>query len=78
MFPKVTVSIHKNLGRKKDILVYSVGKSIINKSCESNIGELMLKHGGGGHRAAGGCQVSTDNADEVLEDIIVQLNSKMV
>jgi len=78
MFPKVTVSIHKNLGRKKDILVYSVGKSIINKSCESNIGELMLKHGGGGHRAAGGCQVSTDNADEVLEDIIMQLNSKMV
>ncbi len=56
MFPKVNVSIHKNIGKNKNTLVYSVGKSIINKTCETNIGELMLKHGGGGHQAAGGCQ----------------------
>ena len=75
MFPKVNVSIHKNWGKNKNNLVYSVGKSIINKSCQCNIGELMLKHGGGGHQAAGGCQPLIDDAKEVLEDIISQLNS---
>ena len=75
LFPKVNVSIHKNWGRDKKNNVYSVGKSIINKSCEVNIGELMLKHGGGGHEAAGGCQPSIDDAEDVLEDLITQLNA---
>ncbi|PLY07499.1 MAG: exopolyphosphatase [Arcobacter sp.] len=74
LFPKVNVSIHKNWGRDKHNHVYSVGKSIINKTCAVNIGELMLKHGGGGHEAAGGCQPLVDDAEIVLEDIINQLN----
>ena len=76
LFPKVNVSIHKNLGRDKKNVVFSVGKSIINKTCQTNIGELMLKHGGGGHEAAGGCQPLTKDADFVLEDIINHLNSE--
>lgn len=74
MFPKINVSIHKNWGRDKKNYVYSVGKSIINKTCNTNIGELMLIHGGGGHVAAGGCQPMLDEADDVLEDIITELN----
>ena len=77
MYPEVNVSIHKNWGKNKKNIVFSVGKSIINKSCEDNIGELMLKHGGGGHQAAGGCQPSFDEAQEVLKDILYQLNSKL-
>ena len=75
MFPKINASIHKNWGKDNKKIVYSVGKSIINKSSEVNVGELMLKHGGGGHMAAGGCQVDLDLAPEVLEDIIKQLNN---
>ncbi len=78
MFPKVNVSIHKNWAKNKNNLVYSVGKSIINKSNKCNIGELMLKHGGGGHEAAGGCQPSLSIADDVLDDIISQLRVKEV
>ena len=74
MFPKINVSIHKNWGRDKKNYVFSVGKSIINKTCEVNIGELMLKHEGGGHIAAGGCQPIVDDAEEVLDDIINELN----
>ncbi|WP_072682681.1 exopolyphosphatase [Arcobacter sp. LA11] len=74
IYPKVNVSIHILWGKDKQNIVYSVGKSIINKTSNTNVGELMLKHGGGGHKAAGGCQPLLEDAEEVLEDIIKQLN----
>lgn len=74
MFPETNTSIHISYTYKKEKIVYSTGKSIINKSSEVNIGELMLKHGGGGHKAAGGCQIEHEHAQEVLEDIIKVLN----
>ncbi len=54
-------------------VTFSVGKSIINRTCKANIGELMLKYGGGGHRAAGACHVAAHEADMVLEDLISAL-----
>ncbi len=74
IYPKVNISIHILWGKDKQNIVYSVGKSIINKTSNTNVGELMLKHGGGGHKAAGGCQPLLEDAEEVLEDIIKQLN----
>lgn len=73
IYPKVNISIHILWGKDKQNIVYSVGKSIINKTSNTNVGELMLKHGGGGHKAAGGCQPLIDDAEHVLEDIIKQL-----
>ena len=55
-------------------VAFSVGKSIINKSSNTNVGELMLKYGGGGHKAAGGCQIDIANAQVVLEELIKQIN----
>ena len=52
MYPETNISIHAIWGRDKQNVVYSTGKSIINKSSKTNIGELMLKHDGGGHVAA--------------------------
>ncbi|PLY10048.1 MAG: exopolyphosphatase [Arcobacter sp.] len=74
MYPEVNVSIHISYTFDRDKLVFSTGKSIINKTSNTNIGELMLKHGGGGHKAAGGCQIPLAQADQVLEDIIAKLN----
>ena len=70
MHPEVNISIHKVWGKDKKNIVYSTGKSIINKTSKTNVGELMLKHGGGGHKAAGGCQPSIEEADAVLQDLI--------
>ena len=70
MYPRINVSIHKMWGFKKEKIVYATGKSIINKSCEVNIGELMYKYGGGGHQAAGTCQIELDEADRVLNELI--------
>ena len=58
---------------KKQNTVFNVGKSIFNKSSDANIGELMLKYGGGGHPNAGACQVPNEKADELLKEVIEKL-----
>ena len=40
----------------------------------TNVGELMLKYGGGGHHAAGTCQVDNDQAQTVLDALIQKIN----
>jgi len=74
LYPEVNISIHAAWGRNKQNIVYSTGKSIINKSSKTNIGELMLKYDGGGHEAAGGCQPKTEDAKRVLEELIKKIN----
>ena len=74
LFPEQNISIHIFYAKDKDKAVFSTGKSIINKSSNTNVGELMLKYNGGGHRAAGGCQIDTDKAEVVLEELITQIN----
>ncbi len=41
----------------------------------ANVGELMLKYGGGGHEAAGTCQVENEDAERVLGELIAQINA---
>lgn len=74
LFPDSNVSIQVIWGLKKQNTVFTVGKSIFNRTSNANIGELMLKYGGGGHRNAGTCQVPNERADEILEKIILALN----
>ena len=50
-----------------------IGRSIINKSSTVNIGNLCLEYGGGGHAAAGTCQLANDEVDAKLPDIIKAL-----
>ena len=73
LYPKTNVSIHKIWGLKKQNTVFAVGKSIVNRSSKANIGEIMYKYNGGGHMAAGTCQVPHELADVVLNDIIETL-----
>ena len=49
--------------------------TIIDRSSKTNVGELMLQYGGGGHNAAGTCQVDNVQADDVLGALINQINS---
>lgn len=75
LFPEANVSIHVMWGLKQQNTVLATGKSILNKSSTSDIGALMLKHGGGGHEAAGTCQAENDRAAKVLRDVVDQLNA---
>ncbi len=75
LFPEVNISIHKIWGVKKQNTVYATGKSIFNRSSKTNVGELMLKYGGGGHEAAGTCQIDNDKAESVLNELIETINA---
>jgi len=68
--PKCNISIHVIWGKQKQNVVFAVGKSILDRSSRTDIGELMLTFGGGGHEAAGTCQVEIEKAADVLAELI--------
>jgi len=75
LYPEANISIHVLWGLKKQNTVFATGKSILDRSNKTNVGDLMLEYGGGGHAAAGTCQVGNDRAEEVLGDLIAQLTA---
>nr|WP_316639219.1 exopolyphosphatase [uncultured Roseateles sp.] len=74
MYPETNISIHVMWGLQKQNTVMATGKSILDRSSKTNIGELMLSYGGGGHQAAGTCQIANDKADAVLQELIAKIN----
>lgn len=70
LFPETNISCHVMWGKGKQNTVFAFGKSIFDRSNPIHVGELMLQNGGGGHAAAGTCQVDTEKAEEVLADLI--------
>ena len=75
LFPQTNISIHVLWGVQKQNTVFATGKSILDRSSKTNIGGLMLAYGGGGHHAAGTCQVENDVAEATLKDLITQINA---
>ncbi len=70
LYPDCEISIHVINGLKQMNTVLAVGKSIINRNSKAQIGDLLLTYGGGGHDAAGTCQVANESADQVLNELI--------
>jgi nanoRNase/pAp phosphatase (c-di-AMP/oligoRNAs hydrolase) len=75
LFPDANISIHVLWGVKNQNTVFATGKSILNRTSKTNIGELMLSYGGGGHENAGTCQVENDKAEQVLKELITKINA---
>ncbi|MBS4096021.1 MAG: exopolyphosphatase [Sulfuricella sp.] len=75
LFPDTNISIHVLWGLKNQNTVFATGKSILNRSSKTNIGELMLSYGGGGHQNAGTCQVENDKAEAVLQELVAKINA---
>ena len=75
LFPEVNISIHVLWGVQKQNTVLACGKSIVNRSSNTNIGELMLFYGGGGHENAGTCQIANEKAEVVLQELISKINA---
>ncbi|MCQ2496211.1 MAG: exopolyphosphatase [Lachnospiraceae bacterium] len=51
----------------------AVGYSILNRTCTLDVGSLMLKYNGGGHKAVGTCQFSPENMDTDLPKMLDEL-----
>jgi nanoRNase/pAp phosphatase (c-di-AMP/oligoRNAs hydrolase) len=74
MFPTANISIQVMWGFQKQNIVMTCGHSITNRTSKTNVGNLMLEYGGGGHRAVGTCQVPEEKAEEVLQTLITRMN----
>jgi len=74
LFPEQNISAWIVDGRNKTNVAITVGYSIINRTATVDVGSLLLSYGGGGHRQVGTCQVSTEEADKVIAEIIEKLN----
>ena len=70
LFPQARVSVHVLWGKQKLNTVLAVGKSILDRSSPSDIGSVMLRYGGGGHVAAGTCQVPHEEAERVIAEVV--------
>jgi nanoRNase/pAp phosphatase (c-di-AMP/oligoRNAs hydrolase) len=75
LYPQANISIHMMWGVQKQNTVLATGKSILDRSSKTNVGELMLEYGGGGHIAAGTCQVDNDKAEVTLAQLIKRINA---
>jgi nanoRNase/pAp phosphatase (c-di-AMP/oligoRNAs hydrolase) len=73
MIPQCNISMHVMWGRDKANTVYTVGKSIFDRGNRLDIGSLMLRHGGGGHAAAGTCQGPNETADALKQQLIEEI-----
>ena len=72
LFPEQNISIWVVDGKNKENCVITVGYSIINRSATIDVGSMVLKYGGGGHKQVGTCQVPYADADKSIADIVNQ------
>jgi nanoRNase/pAp phosphatase (c-di-AMP/oligoRNAs hydrolase) len=70
LYPDCNISMHQMWGRQQQNTVFAIGKSVLNRTCNLNIGELMLKYEGGGHANAGTCQIDAQDSDRVKQELI--------
>ncbi len=73
MYPEQNISLWIVDGKNKQNCPIAVGHSIINRTSKTDVGALMLKYGGGGHRQVGTCQVPYEDADRVIGELVEQM-----
>ncbi len=74
LFPKCNISMHVIWGKGDQNTVLAVGKSILNRTSNTHVGNLMLEYGGGGHEAAGTCQIPTAKVESTVLELIARIN----
>jgi nanoRNase/pAp phosphatase (c-di-AMP/oligoRNAs hydrolase) len=74
LYPEQNVSVWIIDGKQKQNVSIACGYSILNRTCEVDIGKLMLKNGGGGHKMVGTCQVQYNDAEKVISEIVAALS----
>ena len=74
LFPQCNISTHLMWGLKQQNTVFAVGKSILDRSSPVDVGAVCAALGGGGHEAAGTCQVANERAEAVRAELIMRLN----
>ncbi len=69
LFPEQNVSLSIFNARGSNQSVIFCGHNIFNKTCTTDVGELMKHYGGSGRLSAGSCVVEQSEADAVYREI---------
>jgi len=71
LFPQgnIQVKVEEDAQRENTTAI-SVGYNIFNPTSKLNVGELLQRYGGGGHRVVGSCRVPNDKAEQAIREII--------
>ncbi|HEY2828686.1 MAG TPA: exopolyphosphatase [Thermoanaerobaculia bacterium] len=75
LFPEQNVSLRVHWGPYHESVIAAVGHSIFNRTCNTSVGELMSRWGGGGHRGAGTCVLPLESAAEAIDEILFELQN---
>ena len=75
LYPDQNISVRIADGKNKAFAMISVGHSITNPTSQVNVGALALKYGGGGHQRVGTCQVSYEDVDRVVGEMLDVINA---
>ncbi len=73
MYPEQNISAWIVSGRGGIGCSAAVGYSVLNRTSDVNVGSLMLKYNGGGHKAVGTCQFGDENMEEDLPKMLAEL-----
>ncbi len=76
LYPECNVSITLQPRKDSDLVMIAVGKSIVNRTSQANIGALLLEYGGGGHTAAGTCHATPDVVEKIVGELTDHLESQ--
>jgi nanoRNase/pAp phosphatase (c-di-AMP/oligoRNAs hydrolase) len=74
LYPQLNISIRIMDGKNNELAVISIGHSIINPTSAVHVGYFTLKHGGGGHKQVGTCQVKYEEVDNVVNELLQIIN----
>jgi hypothetical protein len=70
LFPQASISLRVHWGPTRQHVAAAVGHSIFNRTSRTNVGELMSRYGGGGHKGAGTCLLPAERADSLIAEMI--------
>lgn len=73
LYPEQNISAWIVSGKDGKGCSVAVGYSVLNRTATLDVGSLMLKYGGGGHKAVGTCQFSDDKIEETLPMLLAEL-----
>ncbi len=73
LYPEQNISAWIVSGRGGKGCSCAVGYSVLNKTSNIDVGKLMLKYGGGGHKAVGTCQFTEEKMDEEVPKLLKEI-----
>jgi hypothetical protein len=71
LFPEGNIAVKvTNDTQRPNTAAISVGYNIFNKTATINVGELLQRYGGGGHKVVGSCRVPNEHAEQAIKEIV--------